>query len=38
MLQNSRITAFTVSELLSETPPGGGGCKITHLTQIERKL
>ena len=29
MLQNSRITAFTVFKLLRENQLGGGGCKIT---------
>ena len=29
MLQNVRVTAFTVSELLRENQQGGGGDKIT---------
>ena len=37
MLQNARITAFTVSELLRENQPGGGGSKITPPTQIRLK-
>ena len=32
MLQNARVTAFTVSELLWENQQGGGGC-----TQIRIK-
>ena len=29
MLQNARVTAFTVTELLRENQQGGGGGKIT---------
>ena len=40
MLQNARVAAFTVSELLRENQQGGagGGGKITSPTQISVKL
>ena len=36
MLQNARVTAFTVAELLrgNQQRKEGGGVKITHLTYI----
>ena len=39
LLQNARVTAFAVSELLRETQQwwGGGVCKITPTTQIRVK-
>ena len=37
MLQNSRVTAFTVLELLRENKLGGGGGKFTPLIQIRVK-
>ena len=38
LLQNARVTAFAVSELLRETQQcGGGGRKITPTTQIRVK-
>ena len=34
MLENTRVTAFTVSELLRENQQGGVKLPLPHLTQI----